>query len=424
MPQFQNENDQDKPSLSWSLSRWLDYLLAIHSKSIDMGLARTQQVFERLSIDFSDCTVITVAGTNGKGTTCRFIENSLLGLGYAVGVYSSPHITHYNERVRINDRMLSDEQHVAAFMAIEQARGEIPLTYFEFATLSAMLLISKNKPDYVLMEVGLGGRLDAVNILTPDMAVITSIGLDHQDWLGDTRDLIAIEKAGIMRPHIPVVIGEPDVPESLLREVTRFEAKASWQGKDFGYSQQQQSWRWHSKSAVFDDLPLPNIPMQNVSTGLEVLSRLGCELKQSHVHHAIEQTNLPGRFERILNNPRVVVDVAHNPQATAYLLERINAQRYKTLHLVVAMLADKDIGASLAPLLALDGHWYLASLDVERGADAKNLKSHFNGHQKVVDFNHVSDALASALAQADEQDLVIVFGSFFTVNQAKQALSL
>ncbi|MDC0602039.1 bifunctional tetrahydrofolate synthase/dihydrofolate synthase [Aliiglaciecola sp.] len=424
MPHTQSPHDQGKPSLSWSLPRWLDYLLAIHTKSIDMGLARTQQVFERLSIDFATSTVITVAGTNGKGTTCRFIEKSLLSLGHSVGVYSSPHITDYNERVRINDKMLSDEQHLEAFMAIEQARGDIPLTYFEFATLSAMLLISQHKSDYVLMEVGLGGRLDAVNILTPDMAVITSIGLDHQDWLGNTRELIAIEKAGIMRPDIPVVIGELDVPASLTQEVARFHAKASWQGQNFCFIDEGHCWKWISNQQSFTDLPMPQIPMQNVSTGLEVLLRLGLELTEPLVKQVIEQTSLPGRFEVLQQRPYVIADVAHNPQATQYLFERIQAMDYNKLHFVVAMLADKDIAASLTPLLELDASWYLASLEVERGAQAKKLKSHFHGHKKVIDFNDVADALKSALSEASEQDLIIVFGSFFTVSHAKKVLNL
>ncbi|GAA0858394.1 bifunctional tetrahydrofolate synthase/dihydrofolate synthase [Aliiglaciecola litoralis] len=423
MSQIPHKEDQDKPNLSWSLNQWLEYLLSIHTQSIDMGLERTKGVFDTLKIHFGQAKVVLVAGTNGKGTTCRVVEKGLLQNNKTVAVYSSPHITDFKERLRINDNLLSDEQFISAFMQVEKARGDTPLTYFEFTTLAAMYLMMNNQTDFVLLEVGLGGRLDAVNVVNPDMAVITSIGLDHQDWLGDTRDQIAIEKAGVFRPHLPVIIGEQDPPQSLINEVDRLAAQATWQGRDFTFQADQNSWHWHNTNCDFDELVTPMIPMQNVSTGLEVLHRLGIDLNQHKVNQLIQQTSLPGRFERVLSQPEVILDVAHNPQATSHLKERINQCQFKQLRLVLAMLADKDISASIAPLEALNATWYLASLTVPRGASSKKLKSLFNDDQKVIDFETVSDALNRAIKEADPQDLIVVFGSFFTVCQAKEALT-
>jgi dihydrofolate synthase/folylpolyglutamate synthase len=422
MPADIKKKDQDKPNLSWSLTQWLEYLLAIHSKSIDMGLERTLSVLQKLPIDFSSSKVITVAGTNGKGTSCRVIEKGLLLQGKTVAVYSSPHIIDFKERVRINDELLNDQKFIQAFMQVEIARADISLTFFEFTTLAAMLLMSEGATEFVLLEVGLGGRLDAVNIIEPNLAVITSIGLDHQDWLGDTREQIAIEKAGVMRAGLPVVIGELDPPQSLLDEVTRLSADATWQGRDFSFHANRLTWDWHRGGSQMIGLPLPLVPMQNVSTGLEVLCRLNLGLTQVQTQNLMQHVALPGRFEKIADRPMLVLDVAHNPQATSHLRERIDQCQYQQLHLVLGMLADKDIKASIAPLLELQATWYLATLDVPRGASSKNLKSHFQDDQKVIDFDRVSDALLQAREKAGPQDLIVVFGSFFTVQQAKEAL--
>ncbi|GAC13479.1 bifunctional tetrahydrofolate synthase/dihydrofolate synthase [Aliiglaciecola lipolytica] len=419
------QKDQEKPQLSWSLSIWLDYLQAIHSKSIDMGLARTQQVFEHLNLDFSNSKVITVAGTNGKGTTCRMIEVGLLAQQQSVAVYSSPHIVDYKERVRVNGNMLSEQAHVQAFMRVEQARGQTSLTYFEFATLAALVLIAQQQPQYVILEVGLGGRLDAVNIVEPDIAVITSIALDHQDWLGNTRELIAVEKAGIMRAQIPVVIGEPEPPVTLLEEVEKFEAKATWQGRDFGFEDRQQFWRWHNQTRQLTQLPLPLIPMQNASTAFQVLSLLGyLPQSQADIALLLQKASLSGRFELISQAPDVIVDVAHNPQATELLATRIKRMNYNRLHLVVAMLEDKDIAGSLLPLESLQANWYVASLNVPRGAQSKALKTVLTPSQKVVEFDHVTDALQAAKKKAEQTDLIVVFGSFFTVCEVMETSSL
>ncbi|MDO6695303.1 bifunctional tetrahydrofolate synthase/dihydrofolate synthase [Aliiglaciecola sp. 3_MG-2023] len=417
-----SSEDQHKPSLSWSLSTWLEYLQGIHSKSIDMGLSRSQQIYARLKLDFSNSTVITVAGTNGKGTTCRMIEMGLLIQQQSVAVYSSPHIIDYTERVRINGQMLSEQAHVNAFMQVERARGDVSLTYFEFATLAGLVLIANHQPNFVVLEVGLGGRLDAVNIVDPNIAVITSIALDHQDYLGDTRELIATEKSGIMRDNIPVVIGEPDPPITLFTAVEKRQAQPYWQGKEFGYKDCETNWCWYNGDNQFSDLTLPLIPMQNASTALQVLSVLGhLPSNQDKLKELIDQSTLPGRFEVISHNPKIVLDVAHNPQATELLASRIERLEYQQLHLVVAMLEDKDIAGSLLPLVSMNANWYVASLNVPRGAKSKQLKTVLTDSQKVVEFESVSDALHEAKKNAKHDDLIIVFGSFFTVSEVIQA---
>ncbi|MFA3789775.1 bifunctional tetrahydrofolate synthase/dihydrofolate synthase [Aliiglaciecola sp. SL4] len=422
MPNNTSSTDQGKPSLSWSVANWLDYLQAIHSKSIDMGLSRTEQVYARLNLDFSNSSVITVAGTNGKGTTCRMIEMGLLMQQQSVAVYSSPHIVDYRERVRLNGQMLSEQEHVNAFMQVEQARGSVTLTYFEFATLAGLVLIANHQPDFVVLEVGLGGRLDAVNIVDPDIAVITSIALDHQDYLGDTRELIATEKAGIMRHKIPVVIGEPDPPTTLITAVETLQAQAYWQGKEFGFAETATHWRWFNSSETLANLRFPFIPTQNASTALKVLHLLGyLPQDQGEIQTVLEKSSLPGRFETVSHDPKVILDVAHNPQATQLLATRIRRLDYNQLYLVVAMLEDKDIAGSLSPLESLNANWYVASLDVPRGAKSKQLKTVLTEPQKVIEFETVSDALYGATKNANNDDLIVVFGSFFTVSEVTQA---
>ncbi|TRY29392.1 bifunctional tetrahydrofolate synthase/dihydrofolate synthase [Aliiglaciecola sp. M165] len=414
---------QDKPNLSWSLHQWTDYLLSIHPKNIDMGLERTQSVFTKLGLDFSAQRVVTVAGTNGKGTTCRMIENGLLMANKTVAVYSSPHLIDYKERVRVNDQLLTDADHVAAFMQVEKARGNISLTFFEFATLAAFVLIKRFNVDYVLLEVGLGGRLDAVNVVKPDLAVITNIDLDHQDWLGDTRELIAVEKAGILRHNIPAVIGDEQPPQSLVSECQRFNANTSWQGKSFTYTKDKHHWQWHNGQAHYTELPFPHIPIQNASTALQVLSVLNISLSDKSVSKLIAETRLPGRFQQVRSSPKVFLDVAHNPQAVGYLKQRILQQPYKTLRIVVAMLADKDVETSLKCLNSLDALWYVASLDAPRGAPNETLKSVLTWTQKVLTFESVELAYQQAIEDAEKDDMVIVFGSFFTVSQVMNVLA-
>ena len=271
--------------------------------------------------------------------------------------------------------------------------------------------------------MGLGGRLDAVNIVDPDIAVITSIDLDHQDWLGDTREKIGFEKAGIFRPEIPVVVGDPNPPESVVEQAQQLRTVSYWQGKEFAGSSEGNHWQWTSESLSLSDLPLPKVPLQNVSTALCVLQLLDISPDLPQLHQVIAQTSLPGRQQIIQSRPTVMLDVAHNPQATRHLADVIGSREYDRLHLVVAMLADKDIKASLAPLQTLLGDWYLAPLNVPRGAGTEQIKPLLVGQQKVLDFGSVNDAYKAVLENAGENDLVVIFGSFYTVAEILEQTS-
>lgn len=401
---------------AWSLDQWLIYLEQIHPSNIELGLERVAEVFGNLQLDLSQNIIITVAGTNGKGTTCALIEQAILLSRQSVAVFSSPHLLDYRERVRVAGGMLSEKAHCEAFLKVEQARGDTTLTYFEFGTLAALQLMADSDAKYLLLEVGLGGRLDATNIVDPNIAVITSIDLDHQDWLGNTKELIAIEKAGIFRANIPAVIGEPDPPSTLVAATLKYQVKPLWQGSDFQFQIDAKGFQWQGANSRYEHLPIPHIPAQNASTALQVIDMLELHLDNKKMAQVFMQTSLPGRRHVIQNTPTVILDVAHNPQATRLLARDIKDMQYKGVIAVVAMLADKDIEATLAPMLPVVSTWYCASLDVPRGAKASTLVSAvLSSEQTVLDYASVEMAYQCALEKAEDEDLVIVFGSFFTV---------
>lgn len=401
---------------AWSLDQWLIYLEQIHPKNIELGLARVAEVFCKLQLDLSQRIIVTVAGTNGKGTTCALIEQALLHAKHSVAVFSSPHLLDYRERVRVAGSILTEAAHCRAFLKVEQARGDTSLTYFEFGTLAALQLMADCKADYLLLEVGLGGRLDAINIIDPTIAVITGIDLDHQDWLGDTKELIAIEKAGIFRANIPAVIGEPNPPTTLIAAALQYQVKPLWQGSDFHFQIDAKGMHWQGTHLHYNNLPIPNIPAQNASTALQVVEILGVELNTRQMTQVFNQTRLPGRRQVIQHKPTVILDVAHNPQATDLMALDLKNIKYKRVFAVVGMLADKDIAATLAPMFPIVSNWYCASLDVPRGAHSSTLVSAvLSSEQKVLDYDSVESAYKAALEKAEEDDVVIVFGSFFTV---------
>jgi dihydrofolate synthase/folylpolyglutamate synthase len=410
---------------AWSLDQWLTYLEQVHPSNIELGLERVAKVFCNMQVDLSHRTIITVAGTNGKGTTCAFIEQALLVSKHSVAVFSSPHLLDYRERVRVAGAMLTEKAHCQAFLKVDQARGVTSLTYFEFGTLAALQLMADTNADYLLLEVGLGGRLDAINIVDATIAVITSIDLDHQDWLGHTKELIAIEKAGIFRANIPAVIGEPYPPITLVEAASSYQVKPVWQGTDFQFQLDAKGFHWQGVNSRYDNLPIPNIPAQNASTALQVIEILGLNLDNFQMTQVINQTCLPGRRQVIQNKPCVMLDVAHNPQATSLLAFDIKNMQYKRVTAVVGMLADKDIEATLAPMLPVVSVWYCATLDVPRGAQSSRLVSAvLSSKQKVLEYESVEVAYQCALENAEEDDLVVVFGSFFTVTNVLKIVTL
>ncbi|GAB3032019.1 bifunctional tetrahydrofolate synthase/dihydrofolate synthase [Bowmanella dokdonensis] len=397
-----------------TLEGWLRYLESIHPATIDMGLERVNEVFVRLKLDFSRIRVVTVGGTNGKGTTCAMLEQGALLAGKSTAVYSSPHILDYRERVRINGVLLDEQAHCQAFAIVEAARGETSLTYFEFGTLAALVLIARHRPDFAILEVGLGGRLDAVNILAPELAIITTIDLDHQDWLGDTRELIAAEKAGIFRAHGLAIIGEPNPPDNLIGICQQLEVRACWQGQDFSYRLDKGQFVWQDREGNGVQGPIPAIPAANASTALCALKLLGL-LDKLEASRLLSSVRLPGRCQLIASRPDILVDVAHNPQAAGYLASQIRARQWQKLHLVVGMLKDKDIRSSLAVFTEFEPVWHLASLGPPRGASSGQLHALLPAGQSVIDYDSVTEAFIQARRQAKEQDLILVFGSFLTV---------
>jgi len=402
---------------SQSLNDWLCYLESIHPSDIELGLTRVKQVAQQLGLLSPRGKVVLVAGTNGKGSTCAFIEQMILATGATTGVFSSPHIIRYNERVRINGLELADQYHVDALRFVNHGRQQTQLTYFEFNTLAALKLMSDHNVDYLILEVGLGGRLDSTNIVDADLAVITSIDLDHQDWLGDTIELVGFEKAGIFRANQQVVCGEPNPPQSLQNHAQQLQCNIAYKGHDFGFDIADNIWTWRSGDDKTVGLPATKLPMTNAATALEAFKALGLSLNDEKMRSVIANTSLPGRLQSISTKPEVVLDVAHNPQAGGYLASWLTTQDYPKVHCVCAMLGDKDSQSTLSVVAPAVDSWYFADLDCARGAKASQLAAHVDETTVVGNYSSVTAALAQAKLAAAPEDLILVFGSFFTVSE-------
>ncbi|WP_338557259.1 bifunctional tetrahydrofolate synthase/dihydrofolate synthase [Erwinia sp. E_sp_B04_7] len=401
------------PQATSPLVTWLHYLENLHSQAIELGLARVQRVATSLDLLTPAPVVFTVAGTNGKGTTCRTLETLLIAAGYRVGVFSSPHLLRYTERVRIQGEELPEADHTASFADIEAGRGDTSLTYFEYGTLSALWLFKRAKLDVVILEVGLGGRLDATNIVDADVAVITSIALDHTDWLGPDRESIGREKAGVFRGGKPAVVGEPDMPHTIAEVADNLGAHLLKCGRDWHYSVSEESWSFTDAQGALQGLPLPQVPMPNAATALAALRASPLHVDEAIVYQWLDKAILPGRFQTVAEAPRVILDVAHNPHAASYLAGRLrDLPKTGKVHAVVGMLHDKDIAGTLACLKPEVDYWYCAPLEGPRGANAGELQAHLPEAQAFVS---VADAYHQALKQAAEQDIVLVCGSFHTV---------
>lgn len=408
------------PQATSPLVTWLHYLEHLHAQAIDLGLERVKQVAEHLQLLQPAPTVFTVAGTNGKGTTCCTLESILLAAGLRVGVYSSPHLVRYTERVRIQGKELPEALHTQAFADIEAGRGAVSLTYFEFGTLSALQLFKQANLDVVILEVGLGGRLDATNIVDADVSVVTSIAIDHTDWLGNDRESIGREKAGIFRQGRPAVVGEPDMPGTIADVAAEKGAQLHRRGRDWEYSMQRETWSWQDKQRELSRLPLPNVPLANAATALAALHYSSLNVSEEAIRQGLQHAALPGRFQTVQASPRLILDVAHNPHAAAYLANRL-AELPKTgkVRAVIGMLSDKDIAGTLAHLTPLVDAWYCAPLEGPRGATAQQIAEHLTHSQS---FSDVVAAWKQAMSEATEQDIVIVYGSFHTVAHVMEAL--
>ncbi len=414
-----------------TLTEWLAYCERLHPKSIDMGLERVRIVADRLGLRF-DSPVFTVAGTNGKGSTCAMLESILLQAGYRTGVYTSPHLVHFEERLRLSGDTVPADAWAAAFARVEDARiqgdeEDVTLTYFEFSTLAAMDLMRHSSLDAVILEVGLGGRLDAVNIVDPDCAIITSIDLDHMEFLGADRDSIGREKAGIMRTGRPVVVSDPLPPQSVLDHALEVGADLWRFGVDFNFSGDKQQWGWAGRGRRYAGLAYPALrganQLLNASGVLAALSALRERLPVTAqaVRNGLAMVELPGRFQVLAGQPSLVLDVAHNPHAVAALAANLDAMAYApTTHAVFGAMADKELTAMLKRMGPLIDRWYFTDLPTPRAASAAELHSRWQAleSRKGVSASVHADplqALDAAIAAADPADRIVVFGSFFTV---------
>jgi dihydrofolate synthase/folylpolyglutamate synthase len=415
-------------NLPTTLPAWLALLESRHAETvINMGLDRVLAVKERLQLSFS-CPVIMVAGTNGKGSTCAMLESILMRAGYKVGLYIKPHFLDFNERARINGDMASDETLVQAFNAVEAARGDTSLTYFEFTTLAIMMLLSQSGMDVVILEVGLGGRLDAVNIIDADVSIVTSVDIDHTDYLGDTREKIGYEKAGIFRAGKTAICSDPVPPQALIDHAEAIGADLWLMGRDFNYSGDKQQWSYGGRNQRRNSLAYPSLrganQILNACAALAALEALKLELPvgAQEVRTGQVTVELPGRFQVLPGRPTIILDVAHNPHAAAALNQNLgNMGFHRYTYAVFGSMHDKDIDGVIAAMSEHVDHWCLATLPSPRSASASELAAKVQLVQPERDertinvFDDPAAAYANAISRAGEDDRIVVFGSFLTV---------
>ncbi len=421
-------------SLPQTLEGWLAHCERLHPKNIDMGLARVGEVARRMGLAFG-CPVITVAGTNGKGSTCAMLEAVALQAGYRTGVYTSPHLVHFEERCRIHGETVAAADLVAHFAAVESARtqngDEVSLSYFEFTTLAILRLMSQSRLDVAILEVGLGGRLDATNVIDTDCAIITSVDIDHVEFLGTDRETIGREKAGIMRTGRPVVVSDPVPPQSVIDHAREIGADLWRFGQDFNFSGDKQQWAWAGRGRRYAGLAYPALRGANqlvnasgVLAAFEAL-RERLPITAQAVRAGLALVELPGRFQIVPGQPTLVLDVAHNPHSVAALTANLDAMGYfPTTRAVFGAMADKDLAPMLAKVGPLIDRWYFTDLPTPRAESAASLQQKWNalqmvagGRRPVATSLHASPqkALAAAVEAADPADRIVVFGSFYTV---------
>ncbi len=423
------------PPVGSTLNTWLQYLETLHPNAIDMGLDRIREVSERLSIQ-SNAVKIVVGGTNGKGSTCAMLESVLLAAGYRVGLYTSPHLITFNERARVNGDIVSDATLIDHFEQVEAARNGISLTYFEFTTLAVLQLFAKSNLNAMVLEVGLGGRLDAVNIVDADCSIITSVDIDHVDWLGDTREKIGFEKAHIFRTGRPAIVSDPSPPQSLLDYAEKIGADLRLFGRDFNYSGDRQQWAFGGREQRRNALAYPALrganQLLNASAALAALEAVRDRLAvpQQAVRQGLLQASLPGRFQILPGQPTIIMDVAHNPHAAAVLEKNLgNMGFHPYTYAVFSMLSDKDIESVVRHMAPRIDHWYCAALPGPRGLSSDAIQTKVKSiltdpetqAPKDVDvsgFECVKDAFEAARNKCNPDDRIVVFGSFLTVAEA------
>jgi dihydrofolate synthase/folylpolyglutamate synthase len=414
-----------------TLAAWLDWQDSLHPRSIDLGLERVAGVADRLGVREFSCPVITVGGTNGKGSCVALLEAMLSAGGYRVAAFTSPHLVHYTERVRLAGRFVTDAELMDAFERIDQARAGASLTFFEFNTLASLLLFQREPFDAVILEVGLGGRLDAVNVIDADVAILTSVGLDHMDWLGATLDAIGREKAGIFRANRPAVLGSDSMPATVFESAQAIGALPRVPGRDYHYVAHATAWDWHAGDAALLGLPLPALTgrhqVANAATALAALAELRGRLPLSFEQLAagLRQVRLHGRFEVLAGNPEWILDVAHNPDAAGHLALNLRDRICDGDTIAIfGILGDKEAAGVIAPLLPEVDRWIATGIPGPRGLSARELKRRCG--DVAGDWIEAPDVVAAcerAVQIAAPRDRIVVFGSFHTVGPALEWLT-
>lgn len=395
-----------------SLEDWLVYIEGQHPNNIELGLDRCSQVFAKLNLNRPSQQVITVAGTNGKGSTCAMLTQYLVNDRYTVGTFTSPHFIEFNERIAINGSPVTDDTICQAFDAIDNVRDDIQLTYFEFNTLAAFYIFSQAQLDFWVLEVGLGGRLDSVNMMDTDVAVVTSIALDHTDWLGDSLDIIAQEKTGIARKDKLLISGVQNPPETIEKTAKHIGAILKQKHRDYSFQSDTSSWLWTAEGVTFSSLTLPKLPIENAATVIAVLYYAKLKPTLDKLNRLFQSASLLGRFQQVNDKPKIIIDVAHNPEAAGELLKQLQCLTNKPIA-ICGMLQDKDIKSVLLTLDPIIDQWSFLDLNVPRGAKAQTLRNFVN---RGNTYTSMDDAISSAIDTAYNEDrAIIVFGSFHTV---------
>ena len=410
-----------------TVNEWLDWQQTVHPLNIDFKLERILSVYQKLNISSIAKKVITVAGTNGKGSTVSFLESILSNTNYNVGTFTSPHILKYNERIKINQKEIDDESLLDVFELIDKKRGSTTLTYFEFATLSAFYLFSKSDLDVAVLEVGLGGRLDATNIIDSDISIITSIGIDHTEFLGSTIDSIALEKAGVMRPFKKSIFAQDKPPAALFQYAKNKSVNLLVHNNDYSVTRNAKTWGIKSKNITIENIPnlkmigdyQYNYAAASTMALAEILPE--CISDDNQTKEALCNTQISGRFQYLKKSPDIILDVAHNEDASKSLARNIKNIGYKKIIAVLGILADKDVYSIVEPFSSFINHWHIGTIDSERGMNSDEIKyrinSLFKNSLSISTYSSISSAFISAINSQDNDTLILAYGSFYTVSE-------
>ncbi len=409
-----------------SLNDWLDWQQKLHPKNIDFKIERIKSVYKKLKIDRIAKKIIIVAGTNGKGSTVAILESLLHESKYKVGSFTSPHIVEYNERIKISKNSIDDNRIIEAFKFINNVRGDTTLTYFEFATLAAFYIFSRSNLDYAILEVGLGGRLDATNIINSDISIITSIGIDHTEFLGSSINSIANEKAGVMRPFCYSIYAGVNPPPALMMHAKKSKANFIHSQNDFSHKIYSDYWVWRGKSGR--EYMLPPLPLtgdfqyNHASASLQCLEILQEDLftDQLNLDNGINNITLLGRYQFWSKKPEVILDVAHNEDSAIKLFDNINKEKKKKTFAVIGLLNDKDVYSLIKPLCNIVEKWYVGTINSERGMNSSEIKERMKSlvkSENIVCSNSMAEALSKAYSKVTEHDRLVVYGSFYTVSE-------